>query len=171
MLLLQRQQWIDSLPHSENVSVLHCYHPAGFRKIAKRENHACLDASKDAIGASIYLRLFNNKGKICLALLFGQSKVTPAQTTRILRLELCAAVHASQAVNKVIKEIDMEINEITFYTASKVVLSYIQNETWRLYVYVANCVQTLWEISSPKQWKYADKSKNPTDLSTHCLNA
>ena len=94
MLLLQRQQWINSLPHSENVSVLHCYHPAGFRKIAKRENHACLDASKDAIGASIYLRLFNNKGKICLALLFGQSKVAPAQTTSIPRLELCATVHA-----------------------------------------------------------------------------
>ena len=94
MLLLQRQQWINSLPHSENVSVLHCYHPAGFRKIAKGENHHYLDASKDATGASIYLRLFNNKGKICLALLFGQSKVAPAQTTSIPRLELCATVHA-----------------------------------------------------------------------------
>lgn len=115
MLLLQWQHWINLLPHSENVSVLHCYHPAGFRKIAKRENHACLDASKDAIGVSIYLRLSNNKGKISPALLFGQSKVAPDQTTSIPRLELCAAVHASQSVNKVIKEIDMEINEITFY--------------------------------------------------------
>ena len=65
----------------------------------------------------------------------------------------------------------MEINEITLYTDSKVVLSYILNKTWRLYVYVTNRVQTLSEISSPKQWKYADESKNPTDLSTHCLNA
>jgi len=60
-----------------------------------------------------------------MALLFGQSKVAPAQTSSIPNLELCAAVHASQAVNKVIKEIDMEINEITFYTDSKVVLGHV----------------------------------------------
>jgi len=106
-----------------------------------------------------------------MALLFGQSKVAPAQTTSIPRLELCAAVLASQAVNKIVKEIDMEINEITFYTDSKVVLGYIQNESRRFYVYVANRVQTTRKISSPKQWKYVDTSENPADLSTRCLNA
>ena len=101
--------------------------PSWFRKIVRREIHAFLDDIKDAIGASIYLRLFNNRGDICTALLFGQLKVAPPQTTSIPRLELCAAVLASQAVNKIVKEIDMEINEITFYTDSKVVLGYIQN--------------------------------------------
>ena len=104
-------------------------------------------------------------------MLFGQSKVAPAQTTSIPRLELCAAVLASQAVNKIVKEIDMEINQITFYTDSKVVLGYIQNESRRFYVYVANRVQTIRKISSPKQWKYIDTSENPADLSTRCLNA
>ena len=126
-LLSQWQCWRNSLPHLENVSVPRCYHPPGFGTIVRREIHAFSDASKDAIGASIYLRLFNDRGEICTALLFGQSKVAPAQTTSIPRLELCAAVLASQAVNKIVKEIDMEINEITFYTDSKVVLSYIQN--------------------------------------------
>ena len=60
----------------ENVSVPRCYHPAGFGKIVRREIHAFSDASKDAIGASIYLRLFNDRGDICTVLLFGQSKLT-----------------------------------------------------------------------------------------------
>ena len=65
----------------------------------------------------------------------------------------------------------MEINKITFYTDSKVILGYIQNESRRFYVYVANHVQTIRKISSPKQWKYVDTSENPADLSTRCLNA
>ena len=130
-LLSQWQRWRNSLPHLEKVSVPHCYHPTGFGKTIRREIHTFSDASKDAIGASIYLRLFNDEGEICTALLFGQSKVAPAQTASIPRLELCAAVLASQAVHKIEKEIDMEIDEITFYTDSKVVLGYIQNESRR----------------------------------------
>ena len=118
-LLSQWQRWRNSLPHLENVSVPRCYHPPGFGTIVRREIHAFSDASKDAIGASIYLRLFNDRGEICTALLFDQSKVAPAQTTSIPRLELCSAVLASQAVNKMVKEIDMEINEITFYKGLK----------------------------------------------------
>ena len=169
-LLSQWQHWRNSLPHLENVSVPGCYHPTGFGKIVRREIHAFLDASKDAIGASIYLQLSNDRRELSTTLLFGQSKVAPAQTTSIPHLELCAAVLASQAVDKIIKEIDMEINEVTFYTDSRVVLSYIQNKSRRFYVYVANRVQTIWKISNPKQWKYIDTAKNPADLSTRCLN-
>ena len=64
----------------------------------------------------------------------------------------------------------MEINEITFYTDSRVVLGYIQTKSWRFYVYIANRVQTIWKISNPKQWKYIDTAENPADLSTRCLN-
>ena len=64
----------------------------------------------------------------------------------------------------------MEINKITFYTDSRVVLGYIQNESRRLYVYLANRVQTIRTISNPKQRKYIDTAENPADLSTRCLN-
>lgn len=86
-------------------------------------------------------------------MLFGQSLVAPYQTTSILRLELFAAVLASQTINKIVKEIGMEINEIMFYKDSNVVLGYIQKESRRFYVYIANRVQTIRKISSPKQWK------------------
>ena len=62
-LLMQWQSWRNSLPHLDDVSVPHCCHPTGFQKTVRREIHAFSDASKDAIGASIYLQLFNDEGE------------------------------------------------------------------------------------------------------------
>ena len=170
-LLTQWQRWRNSLTDLERVSVPRCYYPVGFGTIVRREVHAFSDASEGAIGAAVYLRQVNDRGEYCTALLFGQSRVAPVQITSIPRLELCAAVLAAQAVDKIIKEIDIEIDEITFYTDSKVVLGYIQNESRRFYVYVANRVQLIRKISSPEQWTYIDTNENPADLATRPLNA
>jgi hypothetical protein len=56
----------------------------------------------------------------------------------IPRLELCAAVLTTQATRRVLKELTIEVNEVVFYSDSKVVLGYIQNEKRRFYSYVAN---------------------------------
>ena len=72
------------------------------------------DASKDGIGTAIYQRQINDKGQICMVLVFGQSRVAPAQTTSIPCLELCAAVLAAQAVNKITKEIDVDVDIILY---------------------------------------------------------
>ena len=56
-----------------------------------------------------------------------------------------------QAVDRIMKEIDMEISETVFYTDSKVVLGYMCNESRRFHIYVANRVQTIRKISSPDQ--------------------
>ena len=167
----QWQRWRNSLVHLEKVSVPRCYHPGGFGKITRTEIHAFSDASKDAIGVSVYLRLANDNGEVATPLAFGQSKVAPLQSTSIPRLELCGAVLAAQAVARILKEIDLQIADVTFYTDSKAVLGYIQNESRRFYVYVANRVEIIRRVSSPNQWRYVETSKNPADLATRCLNA
>ena len=121
------------------------------RCIVRRGIHAFSDVSENAIGAAVYLRQVNERGESCTALVFGQSRVAPVQITSIPRLELCAAVLAAQAVDRIIKEMDIEINDVTFYIDSKVVLGFIQNESRRFYVYVANHVQLIRKISSPQQ--------------------
>lgn len=143
----------------KKVSVPRCYYPVGFGTAVRREIDAFSDASEDAVRAAVYLRQVNDRGENCTALIFGQSRVEPVQITSIPRLELCAAVLTAQAVDKCTKEKDMEIDEVTFYTDSKVVLGYIQNESRRLYVYVANRVQLIRKISSPEQWTYVDTSE------------
>ena len=58
----------------------------------------------------------------------------------------------------------MGIDEFTFFIDLKVVLGYIQNESRRFYVYVANRVQLIRKISSPEQWTYVDTNENPASL-------
>lgn len=73
---------------------------------------------------------------------------------------------AVQAAQRVLKEIDMEITEVIYYTDSKVVLGYIANESRRFYVYVANRVQQIRSLSTPEQWRYVESEQNPADLAT-----
>ena len=158
------------LERSGEITVPH-YHPKDFGGIARTEIHTFSDASKDVIGASVYLRLISHKGEISRTLLFGQSRVAPAQSTSIPRLELCAAKLAVQGGARVLKMIDMKIDDVTYYTYSKVVLGYLQHNSRRFYMYVANCIQLIRQLSSPSQWRYIDTTQNPADLATRRLTA
>jgi hypothetical protein len=69
-------------------------------------------------------------------------------------------------VKKLLEEFSIPVHEVVFYTDSKVVLGYIQNESKRFYIYVANRVQLIRTVSDPTQWRYVDTSSNPADLAT-----
>ena len=137
--------------------------------MTRSEIHAFSDASKEAMGAAVYLREFNNDGVVSVFLLFGRSKMAPTHTTSIPSLELCTAVLATQAVMMIRRELDVQIDEEIYYSDSKVVLGYIQNESRRFYVYVANRVQHIRNATTPSQWRYIDTARNPADLATRCV--
>ena len=86
-----------------------------------------------------------------VAFLFGQARMAPLQPTTIPRLELCGAVLSSEAVKKLLKDLQLPIHEVVFYTDSKVTLGYVQNDSRRFYVYVANRVQTIRSVSDQSQ--------------------
>ena len=88
-----------------------------------------------------------------MALVYGQARVALLNLTSIPRLELCRAVLAVQAAQRVIKEIDLKISDVIYYTDSKVVFGYITNESRRFYVYVANRVELIRSMSTPEQWR------------------
>ena len=165
------QCWRNALPDLENVSVQRCYHPGEFGAVTRAEIHAFSDASQRAIGAAVYLRLFNIRDEVAVSLVFGQAKVAPINPVSIPRLELCGAVSAVQAVDKIAKELDMAISEVVFYTDSKVVLGYIRNESRRFHIYVANRVEIIRKSSTPDQWRYVESCNNPADLATRGLRA
>ena len=148
-----------------------CYHPREFGPVTRAEIHVFSDASQQAIEAAVYLRSFNIKNEVAVSLGFGQTKVGQINPVSILQLELCGAVLAVQAVNKIVQELDMAMSEVVFYTDSKVVLGYIWSESRRFYVYIANRVEIICKISTPDQWKYVKSSNNPANLATRGLQA
>ena len=161
--------WRNSLVELQHLSIPRCYHPKEFGTVTREELHAFSDASQDAIRAAIYIRQFNESNMMSTSLVYGQAKVAPVNPTSIPRLELCGAVLAVHAVQKVVKEIDMEISEVIYYTDWKVVLGYIANESRRFYVYVANRVQLIRSLSTPEQWRYVESEQNPADLATRSI--
>ena len=58
----------------------------------------------------------------------SHSSSVPSKRTRTPCLELCAAVLSSQAVKKVLKELNLVIHEVVFHTDSNVALAYIPND-------------------------------------------
>ena len=165
------QRWRNALPELEKATEQRCYHPREFGPVTRAEVHAFSDPSQRAIGAAVYLRSFNIKNEVAVSLVFGQTKVAQINPLSILRLELCGAVLAVQAVNKIVQELDMAMSEVVFYTDSKVVLGYIWNESRRFYVNIANRVEIIRKISTPDQWKYVKSSNNPANLATRGLKA
>ena len=113
-----------------------------------------------------YLKQINEDNKVNVSFVFGQAKMASLRATTIPRLEPCGAVLSSQVVKKLLEEFSIPVHEVVFYTDSKVVLGYIQNESKRFYVYVANRVQLIRTVSDPTQWRYVDTSSNPADLAT-----
>lgn len=80
------------------------------------------------------------------------------------RLELCTAVLAARVKKRITQERKLKIKEVLFYTDSKVILGYIQNESRRFYVYVANRIQIIRSITELTYWKYVVSTKNPADM-------
>lgn len=97
--------------------------------------------------------------------------MAPKHGTTIPRLELCAAVLAVEVAESIQRNLDYPLDNLQFYSDSKVVLGYTNNQTRRFYVYVANLYQRIRKSTIPEQWKYVPTQNNPADLATRPILA
>ncbi|XP_064485903.1 uncharacterized protein LOC135398425 [Ornithodoros turicata] len=144
------QTWKDSLRALERLEIPRQYVAESVTNARRREICVFSDASEKIIAAVAYIRVTDSKG-------------TPHT---ILRLELCAAVLAVEIAELVVNEIDVHIEDVRYYTDSKVVLGYICNQSRRFYLYVSNLVNRLRRSTKPEQWHYVPTDQNPADHAT-----
>ena len=131
----------------EKICIRRCIKPEGFGIIKEASLHHFSDASEEGYGQSTYLRLVNVSGKIHCCLLMGKSRVTPKKYVTIPRLELVAAVLSVKIAALIRRELDIEWKNETFWTDSKVVLGYKNNNNKKFKIFFANRIQQIHEGS------------------------
>ena len=93
----------------------------------------------------------------------GNASVTPGMFVFIPRLELTEAVLSAKYGKFIKKELQLECAHETFWTDSKMVLGYIQSNTKRFQMFLANRVHKIHESYRVEQWRYAPSKFNPAD--------
>jgi hypothetical protein len=68
------------------------------------------------------------------------------------------------------KELNYEEIIDVYWTDSKVVLGYINNDAKRFHIFVANRVQQIREYTNPSQWRYIESKENPADDASRGLS-
>ena len=155
--------WRDSLTQLSQVHIPRCYSPRSLSESARVELHTFSDASESGIAAVSYILTCYEEGRCSIGFALGKAKVAPVRGHTIPRLELCAAVLASEISETVKENLDVKLHAVKYYTDSKVVLGYIHNQTRRFYTYVSNRIEKIRTVSSPNQWNYVPTDLNPAD--------
>ncbi|XP_033756115.1 uncharacterized protein LOC117338860 [Pecten maximus] len=160
-------KWCQSLKDLEDLSISRTYLPTTLSSTSEQEVHIFSDASEKAICAVAYMKATDINGDTHVGFIIGKSKVSPKHGHTIPRLELCAAVIAVELSETVSEHLCFPVEQMKFYTDSKVVLGYINNRVRRFYVYVMNRVNRILRTTLPEQWSYVSTNDNPADLGTH----
>ncbi|XP_046549788.1 uncharacterized protein LOC124259655 [Haliotis rubra] len=127
-------------------------------------------ASSIGYGCVAYLRLLDEGKNINVSFLMGKSRLAPVRTVTIPRLELTAVSVSLQLGQQLLNQLDMEIDEVSYYTDSTTVLHYINNEAKRFPVFVANRVRLIRDYSQPSQWKFIDFRTKLADIASRGMS-
>ena len=126
--------WCDSLTMLERLQIPRSYFAVSFEEASEKQIHVFCDASEKAIAAVAYLVTTTSDQTRQIGFLLGKTKVAPSHGHTIPRLELCAAVLAVEVAEVVSDQLGLSRENIQYYTDSRIVLGYINNEIRRFYI-------------------------------------
>ena len=63
-------------------------------------------------------------------------------------------------------ELEIKLDQDTFWTDSMIVLGYIRNESRRFKTFVGNRLGVIHDTTSPDHWCYSESKLNPADIAS-----
>ena len=167
-LVKQWTTWKEALQSLETLTVPRMFVGQSLTIAQEPELHIFSDASEKAVSCVAFLKV--SKGdNVETGFVMGKSKVAPSHGNTIPRLELCAALLATQLGEIIIESLDVPLKTVKYYTDSKVVLGYLNNKTRRFHIYVSNRVQRILSVTKSEQWNYIPTQENPADCGSRGL--
>ncbi|XP_067209986.1 uncharacterized protein [Linepithema humile] len=139
--------------------------------IVRIELHGFCDASQNAYGACLYIRVTDQDGIHYTNLLCSKSRVAPLKTVNLPRLELCGAQLLSQLVHKTIQVLDLQLHEIYYWTDSTIVIGWIKSPSRNFSTFVANRIGEIQELTTIENWRHVRTKDNPADPLSRGFNA
>ena len=124
----------------QSIKIPRCYKQSQVGQVIRAELHHFSDASVHGYGPCSYLCLEDEAHNVHCAFVMEKSRVAPLKPVTIPRLELTAAFCSGRISQQIHRELEYRIDEDFYWTDSKVVLGYLNNESKRFHVYVANRV-------------------------------
>ena len=165
------EKWRNEILEFEKSEIRRCFKPVDFSEVKAVELHYFSDASKGGYGQCSYIRLVNDSDKAQCAFVIGKARVSPLRQNSIPRLELAAAAASAKMSEFLKNELTYSDRSEYFWSDSKIVLGYINNEARRFHLYVANRVEQIRDLSQPTAWMYIESDENPADDATRGLTA
>lgn len=142
-ILPRWESWLKELPHLAALKIPRNYLPPNFGEAVRHELHSFSDASFNGYGACSYLRSISETGQISCSLVIGKAKVAPTKVTTIPRLELSSAVTSVRIGDVAKRELEIKDLQDYYWSDSKVVLGYVNNDAKRFHTFVANHIQRI----------------------------
>lgn len=97
----------------------------------------------------VLLKNVTRSGEVQCTLVMEKARVAATKVITIPRLELSAAVVAARTASFLKRELEIQDIQEYYWTDSKVVLGYINNNAKRFHVFVANRIQRIRSSTEP----------------------
>ena len=145
-----------------------CYHNKE-TSIASMELHGFSDASEQAYGAVLYLRIECTDGSTEVTLVLSKTKVAPIKRLTIPRLELCGAHLLANCLHHAKSVLSIPATQTYAWTDSTIVLNWLARSPKRFKTYVGNRVSNILELVGVEHWRHVSGVENPADCASRGL--
>ena len=168
-LLDRWKDWQSSLPSIADHAIPRRYHQQSTQPISIQLHGYC-DASQDAYGAVVYIRLLHPDSTITVSLVTAKTRVGPVKKLTIPRMELNGALLLARLLKTAAEDLEIPLPSIYAWSDSTIALGWISNVHSKWTVYVSNRVKEIREFIPHKQWRYVPTGENPADIASRGMS-